>query len=90
MTAYVAAGDVAPLDLVLFNENKVAFGAHVALVMADDELLHLCHEVGRPAVWSWSDFRSRPRYGTFIGAKRVLRLCDDVNADLVTDMNQTE
>jgi len=57
------------LDLVLFNADDSAWGAHVA-VLIGRQLLHLCAEVGHPAVWSWSDFARRPRYSTIIGAVR--------------------
>ncbi len=44
-------------------------GAHVA-VLIGGQLLHLCAEVGHPAVWSWNDFARRPRYAAIIGAVR--------------------
>jgi hypothetical protein len=60
-----------PLDLVFFNKDEDPFGAHVGLLMAENEVLHLCREVGFPTVWALNEFRSRPNYGFFIGAKRV-------------------
>lgn len=63
----------APLDLVLFNEAQVSHSAHLGVVVDDDRVLHLCAEVGHPAVWRKSDFAARPRYATVIGYKRVLR-----------------
>ncbi|WP_197675889.1 C40 family peptidase [Micromonospora auratinigra] len=62
-----------PLDLVLFNPTGDPYGAHVGVVLGDDEVLHLCREVGRPAVWSYAAFRRRPRYRTLLGARRVPR-----------------
>ena len=59
-----------PLDLVLFNDADEAYGAHLAVVVADDQLLHLCREVGQPTVWRWSDFVTRPRYAHVVGAVR--------------------
>ncbi len=70
----------APLDLVLVNESPAAWGAHVAILMARDQLLHLSVEVGRPAVWSWADFAARPRYRCIVGAKRVKSPAPDVVA----------
>lgn len=59
-----------PLDLALFNAADDAMGAHVAVVVQTG-LLHLCAEVGTPAVWSWSDFASRIRYNTLVGVVRT-------------------
>ncbi|WP_157071602.1 hydrolase [Curtobacterium ammoniigenes] len=64
--------DARDLDLVLFNNSNEAWGAHVAVVMGD-ALLHLCAEEGRPAIWSWTDFSSRPRYAHTIGLVRATR-----------------
>lgn len=61
-----------PLDLVLFNAEPRAWGGHLAIYMDDDQLLHLCAEVGRPAVWSWADFASRPRYRTLVEVIRPI------------------
>ena len=59
-----------PFDLALFNADDESWGAHVAVVMGDDELLHLCAEEGRPVVWRWADFASRERYRTLVGLVR--------------------
>ena len=71
-------GDVEPWDLVLFNRHcehgAAAYGAHVAVYLGGDRLLHLCAELGRPAVWTWSDFAARERYETVVGAVRVASL----------------
>lgn len=73
-TSRVGDGDLAPLDLVLFNATGNPYGAHVGLVMAADEVLHLCGEVGHPATWSLADFAARPRYARLLGAKRPIGL----------------
>ncbi|WP_318212365.1 hydrolase [Streptomyces sp. SJL17-1] len=61
-----------PLDLVLFNSTPSAYGAHVGVHVGDDAILHLCAELGRPAVWTAADFAARERYAVRLGAKRVL------------------
>ncbi|WP_407548728.1 cell wall hydrolase [Streptomyces sp. Pv4-95] len=66
-----------PLDLVLFDGGPAdgrpaGYGAHVGVHVGDDAVLHLCREVGRPAVWSYADFAARPRYSRLLGAKRVV------------------
>jgi hypothetical protein len=60
----------ADLDLALFAPTASAWGAHVAVVVGE-RLVHLCAEVGRPAVWRWSDFAERERYAHAIGFVRV-------------------
>ncbi|GAA3782279.1 hypothetical protein [Streptomyces chiangmaiensis] len=34
-------------------------------------MLHLCAEVGRPAVWEPAEFAARERYRVLVGVKRV-------------------
>ncbi|MFK4144916.1 hydrolase [Streptomyces sp. NPDC004065] len=62
-----------PLDLLLFGATDDAYGAHVGVWAGDDQVLHLCAEVGRPAVWGLADFAARERYRVLIGVKRVIR-----------------
>ena len=54
-------GTPAPLDVVFFNSSPRPWGAHIALLMAEGQLLHLSREVGRPAVWTWEEFAVRER-----------------------------
>lgn len=73
----VRAAPPGVLDLVLFDGGPVAgrpdgYGAHVGVHLGPGRVLHLCREVGRPAVWSYADFAARPRYARFLGAKRVV------------------
>jgi cell wall-associated NlpC family hydrolase len=68
---HVELDDARPLDLVLFNYRPEAWGAHVAVVMADDQLLHLSAEVGYPAAWSLAEFASRARYRSVAGVIRA-------------------
>lgn len=63
--------DLCPLDLLLFNATDDAYGAHVGVWAGPDQVLHLCAEAGRPAVWPLTAFAERPRYRTLIGVKRV-------------------
>ncbi|GAB3537845.1 hypothetical protein GCM10027403_22930 [Arthrobacter tecti] len=59
------------LDLVLFNKTHDAWGAHVAIYLKGGQLLHLCAEVGHPAIWTYDDFKRRERYRSIVGAVRV-------------------
>jgi hypothetical protein len=60
-----------PLDLVLFNNTTDPYGAHVGVYVGDDQVLHLCAELGRPAVWPMAEFATRDRYRVLVGFKRV-------------------
>jgi hypothetical protein len=60
-----------PLDLALFNADHEPWGAHVGVVVGEVRILHLCAEVGRPAVWTLEEFAARERYRTLLGFKRV-------------------
>jgi hypothetical protein len=60
-----------PLDLVFFNFSRESYGAHIGVYMAPNEILHLSQEIGRPAVWSFDEFATRPRYATIVGFKTV-------------------
>lgn len=62
-----------PLDLAFFNKDRDLFGAHIGLWMAEDEVLHLSREVGRPTVWTLDEFQMRPNYRMLIGSKRVFK-----------------
>ncbi|MGW8552263.1 cell wall hydrolase [Streptomyces tubercidicus] len=67
-----------PLDLVLFDGGPAegrppGYGAHVGVHLGPDQVLHLCREAGRPAVWRYADFAARPRYRRFLGIKRAGR-----------------
>ncbi|ACQ82193.1 hypothetical protein Bcav_3952 [Beutenbergia cavernae DSM 12333] len=66
----VAADELEPLDLVLVNGSAEAYGAHVGVVLGPDAVLHLCAEVGRPAVWGWADLAARERYAVVLGGVR--------------------
>ena len=60
-----------PLDLVLVNTTPDPWGAHVGVWAGDDQVLHLCAEVGKPALWNLAMFAARPSYRVLVGFKRV-------------------
>ena len=60
------------LDLLLFNHTRNSWGAHVGVYIGNGKIIHLCKEVGRPAIWTMHDFKVRDRYRAFIGAKRAI------------------
>lgn len=70
-TATAVVEEPAALDLLLFNRTSDAWGAHIGVSVGADQVLHLAKSVGRPAVWSLSDFARRPEYRVLVGIKRV-------------------
>lgn len=63
-------------DLVLFDGGGApgrdeGYAAHVGVHVGPDRVLHLCREVGAPAVWSYLEFAERPQYTRLLGIKRV-------------------
>lgn len=69
--ATVIPDEPEPLDLVLFGTGDDAWGAHVGVYLGGGDVLHLCKEVGVPAIWDFDDFAARERYRPRIGFKRV-------------------
>jgi hypothetical protein len=65
-------GEYEPLDLLLFNRTGEAWGAHVALVVGDNQAIHLCASEGRPVIWSLAEFALRPEYACLLGGKRAI------------------
>ncbi|HSA53701.1 MAG TPA: cell wall hydrolase [Yinghuangia sp.] len=66
----------AQFDLVLFDggarpDREEGYAAHVGLHVGTDRILHLCREIGVPAIWSYAEFAKRPHYARLLGAKRV-------------------
>ncbi len=61
-----------PLDLALFHDRAQAWGAHVGVVCSETEVVHLSQEVGRPAVWTFTQFAATPHFANLIGFKRPL------------------
>jgi len=60
-----------PLDIVLFNKNIDAWGAHMGVYLGDGNVIHLSKVVGYPVIWPLEQFRDVAQYAVFIGAKRI-------------------
>jgi murein DD-endopeptidase / murein LD-carboxypeptidase len=60
-----------PLDLLLYNSEPRAWGAHVGVYLGQDRIIHLSKDVGHPVIWSHQEFLSTARYKFFVGAKRI-------------------
>lgn len=69
--------ELRPYDLLFFDSGPregraEGYAAHIAVHLGPDRILHLCEEVGVPALWAWGDFAARPRYRRLLGAKRAV------------------
>lgn len=62
-----------PLDILLWNKEKEAWGAHVGLYLGDNLAIHLSKSNEYPVIWTLEKFLEQDLYQVFIGAKRVLK-----------------
>lgn len=63
--------ELRPLDILLFNRTQNPWGAHVALYLGDDRVIHLSKKQSEPVIWPLAQFQELAEYRTFIGAKRL-------------------
>ncbi|MGO9602285.1 MAG: NlpC/P60 family protein [Candidatus Binataceae bacterium] len=61
---------IRPLDLILFNRTRKAWGAHVGVYLGDKQVLHLCKSAGCPEIWTLDQFAAMPAYRVLVGIKR--------------------
>jgi len=62
-----------PLDLVFVNRTPEPYGAHIGVYADEARVLHLCKQIGRPALWALGDFAEHEQYRTLIGFKRCMQ-----------------
>ena len=60
-----------PLDLMLFSADGKSRGAHVGVYLGSGRVIHLAKKIGKPAIWTMSQFTADPAYKKLLGAKRV-------------------
>lgn len=65
--------DLEPLDILLWNKNENAWGAHVGVYLGNNVAIHLSKQNVYAKIWTLEQFQEMPRYQVFIGAKRVLQ-----------------
>ena len=61
-------------DILMFNGTDCAWGAHLALYLGNGRAIHLCKAIGRPAIWSESQFARCDEYKVLVAIKRPIRL----------------
>ena len=60
-----------PLDLMLFSADGKSWGAHVGVYLGAGRVIHLAKKIGKPAIWTTTQFAADPAYKKLVGAKRV-------------------
>src|ERR1700733_14337156 len=50
-----------PCDILMFNREENAWGAHVAMYVGDGHAIHLSKALGLPAIWELAEFARNPR-----------------------------
>ncbi len=63
--------DLRPLDLLLFNDTNNSWGAHVAVYIGEEMVIHLAKDIGLPDISPLRKILLNPKYKVFIGAKRI-------------------
>jgi murein DD-endopeptidase / murein LD-carboxypeptidase len=61
-----------PLNILMFNRRKEAWGAHLALYVGRGHAIHLCKAIGAPAVWRMAQFQRTDAYQVLVGIKRPI------------------
>lgn len=59
-----------PLDVLFFHKKNESYGAHVAVYLGDNQVVHLAKQVGKPVIWKMETFFEYPKYKFLLGAKR--------------------
>ncbi len=62
--------ELAPMDVLLWNYEPKAWGAHIGLYLGNNKAIHLARFVGKPVIWPLEKFAEQEVYAHFIGAKR--------------------
>jgi cell wall-associated NlpC family hydrolase len=61
-----------PLDILMFNREEKARGAHLALYLGNHRAIHLSKSVGVPTIWPLSEFARQAQYTVLVGIKRPI------------------
>ena len=61
------------LDIMLYNTDNNAFGAHVGVYIGEGKIIHLSYQNQKPEIIEHRLMGDNEKYRVFIGAKRVLK-----------------
>lgn len=59
-----------PLDLLFFNKKNEAYGAHIAIYLGDNKVIHNSKKIGLPVIWDMETFFKKSKYAVLLGGKR--------------------
>ena len=60
-------------DILMFNRDERAWGAHVALYLGNGRAIHLAKAIGRPVIWDVPDFFASEGCRVLVAIKRPIR-----------------
>lgn len=58
-------------DILLYNNKDTAWGAHLALFIGNNKIIHLSKAIGKPEIIDCQKLQEREKYRYFIGVKRL-------------------
>ncbi len=61
-------------DILLYNDKDNAWGAHLALFIGNNKVIHLSKAVGKPEIIDYEKLRERKTYQYLLGAKRLKKM----------------
>jgi cell wall-associated NlpC family hydrolase len=64
-------GDLKPLDLLLFNSTSDPYGAHMAVSLGGEDLIHLAKHNEVAEISTINELCKLDKYKVFLGAMRV-------------------
>lgn len=62
-----------PLDILFFHKTKNPFGAHLAIYLGNDKVIHLSKSIRKPVIWTIEAFLQLEKYKVLIGGKRFYK-----------------
>jgi lipoprotein Spr len=62
-----------PLDILFFHKKNDSYGAHIAVFLGDNKVIHNAKKIGLPIIWDIEIFFEYPAYQFLLGGKRCLK-----------------
>ena len=72
-TFSITVNELKPLDLMFYNDEPKAYGAHVGVYVGNSLVLHLSKENGTPKIEKHTELMKNKKYTVFVGAKRFIK-----------------
>ena len=59
-----------PLDVLFFHKTNESYGAHLAVFIGNNQVIHLSKANKKPVIWDIEAFSEHPKYKFLLGGKR--------------------